>query len=981
MKKILMPAVAALLLSGIFLQAQDRVSLNSGDGVTHWYLHPDGEAVSHEGLHEAGFDTGGWVKAVVPGATFTSYVEAGLEPDPNFGDNAYKVDREKYRHDYWYRTEIPTDRFPDGKHVWLCFEGINRQGEIWFNGIRLGLLDGFMDRGRFDVSGLLKQDGTTNVLAVKVFSPEDPIPNYASPTYISSAGWDWMPYVPGLLGGITDDVYVEASGDVTFEDPWVRTRVPAVDKGLVSLTTGLVNHSDTEKEVLVKGIVQPGGIEFERTVKVQAGRRAFCSFSPKDFPQLEIANPALWWPNGYGEQNLYTCTLTCSVDGRESESRDITFGIREYSYDFVRGVFQLSVNGEKIYCKGGNWGMSEWLLRCRDEEYDLKIRLHKEMNMNMIRNWIGSTTDDEFYQACDKYGIMVFDDFWLNSHPNLPDNIFAFNKNAVEKIKRLRNHPCIAVWCGDNEGVPLSPLNEWLREDVKTFDGGDRWYQPISREYGFSGSGPWVNAHPIWYFTPYPCGFGEHKLDGWGFRTEIGTAVFTNYESFCKFMPEPDRWPMSDDMLNKHFFGPSSFNSRPDRYFYTVEYNYGKASGTEDFCRKAQLLNIEANKAMFEGWQHNMWNDASGILTWMSQSAYPSFVWQTYDYYYDLNGAYWGVKKACEPVHVQWSYADNTVKIVNATLRSLDNVKVDARVYDLSGKELPEYSKQASASVRPDMALRVMTLDLPEDRNLARGKKAFSSSGGVKDYLDASAVTDGNTGSAWSAQSGKDQWVCVDMGEPVEVSEIVLSWESAASKKYMIQVSDDAEAWRTAYTAENGSEPVQEISIEPVKARYFRILNVEEGLRSMAVHEIELYGPSTETAENGLTPVHFIRLKLTDSDGKLLSENFYWRSTRLGNYRALDSLVKADLSVKTSSRTENGKTYIMARITNRGKGVAFAIRVMPVYASSGEQVLPAIMDDNYFTLLKGESKTVTVEFDSSILGDDSCRIVARAYND
>ena len=80
------------------------------------------------------------------------------------------------------------------------------------------------------------------------------------------------------------------------------------------------------------------------------------------------------------------------------------------------------------------------------------------------------------------------DDFWLNSHPNLPDDLFAFNRNAVEKIKRLRNHPSIAVWCGDNEGVPLAPLNEWLREDVRTFDGGDRWYQPISREYGFSGS-------------------------------------------------------------------------------------------------------------------------------------------------------------------------------------------------------------------------------------------------------------------------------------------------------------------------------------------------------------------------------------------------------------------------------------------------------------------------------------------------------------
>ena len=92
------------------------------------------------------------------------------------------------------------------------------------------------------------------------------------------------------------------------------------------------------------------------------------------------------------------------------------------------------------------------MLRCRGEEYDLKLKLHNEMHFNMIRNWIGSVTDDEFYEACDKYGIMVWDDFWLNSNSNLPDDVFAFNMNAVEKIKRLRNHACIAVWCGDNEG-------------------------------------------------------------------------------------------------------------------------------------------------------------------------------------------------------------------------------------------------------------------------------------------------------------------------------------------------------------------------------------------------------------------------------------------------------------------------------------------------------------------------------------------------
>ena len=781
MKKYLLIA-ASLLLSLPLAAAVQKVLLNSDGRVAAWQLRAQDEVPDAKAMLGAGYDASGWVAAVVPGAAFTSFVEAGIEPDPNFGDNAYKVDRSKYDRNFWYRAEFATKDLPAGARRWICFEGVNRGAEVYLNGARLGSLDGFMDRGMFEVTHLLRQDAAPNVLAVLVRVPTNPIANHASPTYISSAGWDWMPYVPGLLGGITDDVYFTTSGDVSLVDPWVRTRVPSREQGVISLTTELKNHSQQEKTGVVRGVIRPGDITFEKRFKIGAGQQRTVGVDPREFPQLTVDDPALWWPNGYGDQNLYTCELTCEVDGEVSDRRTVTFGIREYSYDFVKGVFQLSVNGERIYCKGGNWGMSEYMLRCRGAEYDLKIRLHREMNYNMIRNWIGSTTDDEFYEACDRYGIMVFDDFWLNSHPNLPDDVFAFNRNAVEKIKRLRNHPSIAVWCGDNEGVPLAPLNEWLREDVKAFDGGDRWYQPISREYGFSGSGPWVNAHPIWYFTAHPLGYGDHKLDGWGFRTEIGSAVFTNYESYKKFMPEPERWPASPGMLDKHFFGNSAGNARPTRYFAAVEYNYGKAAGAEDFCRKAQLLNIEVNKAMYEGWQHHLWNDASGILTWMSQSAYPSFVWQTYDYYYDLNGAYWGVRKACEPLHIQWSYADNTVKVVNASGEAYNGLRATAAVYNMDGSEVKRYAQRAALSSLPNTAVKVMTLPFPEDRNLARGKKTVASSSENDDSHAAKSVTDGNTGSSWRSGGPGEQWVMVDLGAPTEFSDIVLTWESEAAK-------------------------------------------------------------------------------------------------------------------------------------------------------------------------------------------------------
>lgn len=990
MKHILTSAILLAFAFTAWAGPVQKVSLNSDSNIVHWKLCPD-DAVSADAATANVCPAGEWIDAVVPGATFTSYVEAGIEPDPNFGDNAYKVDKSKYAKNYWYRTEVATADIPQGEHQWLCFEGINRKGEVFFNGVRLGLLDGFMDRGKFDVAGLVRKDGGANVIAVHVFIPTKPIANLASPTYISSDGWDWMPSVPGLLGGIVDDVYFTTSGPVRLEDVWVRTTVPSQDEGRISISADLKidNPSDGEHKIVIKGDITPGNIHFERDLSAMTSnpryRRMFnqgtLSFTPEEFKQLIVHNPALWWPNGYGEQNLYTCRLSCEVDGTVSDENVVKFGIREYSYAYdKKGVFQISCNGEKIFCKGGNWGMSEYMLRCRGEEYDLKIRLHKEMNYNMIRNWIGSTTDEEFYEACDKYGVMVFDDFWLNSHPNLPTDVFAFNRNAVEKIKRLRNHPCIAVWCGDNEGVPRPPLNEWLREDVKVYDGGDRWYQPISREFGLSGSGPWTNAHPIWYFTQYPSGFGENKLDGWGFRSEIGTAVFVNYESLKKFFPDADKWPLDSVMLERHFFGRSSFNSRPDRYFSSVEYNYGKAEGTEDFCIKAQLLNFEANKAMYEGWQHHMWNDAAGILTWMSQSAYPSLVWQTYDYYYDLNGAYWGVKKACEPVHIQWSYADNSVKAVNAGTKSYGNVNVEAHVYNLDGTEVKQFAKAATGSCPADRATYIMSLDLPEDSNLARGKKAYASSTGVTDYHAPEAVTDGNTGSAWSAQRGKDPWVYVDLEKEETFSSITISWESAVCEDYSILVSDDAKEWKEIYRNGKPATPIDRIDFEPVTARYVKLAGVPFRNRNMALHEIEIYRNAEENA-GILTPVHFIRLKMTDAAGKLLSDNFYWRSNKLGDYTALNTLAPAKLAVKTTVEDKGDKQIMHATITNKGKGVAFGIRVMPSFASTGEQLTPAIMDANYFTLFAGESQKVDIEYDKALLGNDSCKLVVRAYNE
>jgi hypothetical protein len=966
--------ILILLIFSIPTFAQQKISLDSDNKNIRWKVKPQTD-INNDSvqIYSQNYNSNDWVPAVVPGTVFTSYVDAGIEKDPNYADNIYQVDKSKYNMNFWYRTTFATPAANSGQQIWLNFEGINRKGEIFLNGYRIGELNGFMQRGKFNISNIIKKNDS-NVLAVLVYYPPPPIPNYQSPTYISSDGWDWMPSVPGLLSGITDDVYLSVTGGITINDPWIQTHVPSKDKGIISLQLDLKNNSDQNAKGECVVSINPGNIELHKKIEIKAGGTANVSFDSKFYKELIIKEPLLWWPNGYGDPNLYKCDVKYISNNIISDSKQIKFGIRQYSYDTVGSVFHIYVNGKRIFVKGGNWGMSEYMLRCRGDEYDLKVKLHKDMNMNMIRNWTGSTTDEEFYDACDKYGIMVWDDFWLNSHPNLPDDVMAFNLNAVEKIKRLRNHPSIAVWCGDNEGYPLAPLNGWLREDVKTFDKGDRWYQPNSHRDALTGSGPWNNFQPDWYFTKYPGGFGGNK--GWGMRTEIGTAVFTTFESFKKFIPEKDWWPRNE-MWNKHFFGKSAANAGPDIYEKAINENYGKATGIEDFCRKAQLLNIQTNKALFEGWQNNIWNDASGVMTWMSQSAYPSFVWQTYDYYYDLNGAYWGVKKACEPVHIQWDPADNAVNIINTSSKDENKLTAVSEVYNMDGSLQKKYTKSKVVNAPSDTSTHCFNIDFTMD-NLAYRKNVVASSA-PGEFEPASCLVDNNSGSRWASKANDDEWIYVDLGESKEIGSVVLNWEAAYAKAYKIEVATDTTTWKNVYATDSGKGNIETINFKPTVARYIKMQGIKRATKwGYSLYEMEVY--SDKRIATGLSNVHFIKLSLKNDKDSLISDNFYWRGNKSNNYTALNNLPKASLKINMHLVKLNGKLVIKATITNSKKSIAFAVHVQAYRKSDGERILPAIMNDNYFTLLKGESKNITIEFDKKLLPDGKYILKAEPYN-
>ena len=831
----------AFILLAVHGQDNDVVSLGSGS----WKLAPQTDITqTGEQLSTVGFATDSWLTAQVPGTVFGSYVLAGKEKDPNYGDNIYQVDRTKYDRNFWYRTEFTVPANYKSRRIWLNLDGVNRDADVYINDKQVGLMHGFFQRGRFDVTSSV-QVGGKNSLAVLDYLPPANVPsmreNFSSPAFICSGGWDWMPRVPGFEVGIYKDVYLSCTGDVSLIDPWIRTENASIDSADLSVQAELHNDSSSDVSGQFEGEINPGKITFSQPVTIKAGETQTVNLTSANVPALHLTNPKLWWPNGYGDPNLYTIRFSFQAGNALSDQKTVTFGIRKYTYDTNNNTLHFHINGTPIFPKGGSWGMAEYLLRCHAKDYDTMVRFHREENFNIIRNWMGMTPDEAFYEACDKYGIMVWDEFWLNSTGGVPRDLDIYHANAIEKIKQFRNHACVALWCADNEGNPPGPINGWLRDAIKTYDANDRYYQPNSHAGNLSGSGPWHDFAPKNYFTGQGIGRGSSPF---GMRSEIGTATFTNFDSFKKFMPQDTWWPRNE-MWNKHFFGHSANNAGPDGYFKDANRRYGESGGIEEFCVKAQLLNIETMKAMFEGWLDHSDKDAAGVIIWMSQSAYPSMVWQTYDYYYDLTGSYWGAKSACEPVHIYWNENDDRIRVVNTTGKKVDGLTAEALIYNLDGTQKFEKKSDVLTSM-PNAVADCFTLTYPTD----------------------------------------------------------------------------------------------------------------------------------------LSPVHFIRLRLTDTSGKLVSENFYWRGTLDLDFKALNSLKKVDLGVSSQLSKENGEDLVTATVTNPADSqtVAFAIRPMLVKPRTGDQILPVLTSDGYFSLMPGESKQITFRFDPTLAGSEAPKVQLECYN-
>jgi exo-1,4-beta-D-glucosaminidase len=670
------------------------------------------------------FSPAGWYPTSAPSTVLAALVENEVYPDPYFGMNLDSIP-DLSESSWWYRTEFLLPEEQENRHIWMHFDGINYKANIWLNGQKIAdaaEVQGTYRLFEFDVTDKVSFD-QKNCLAVEVFASEEgDLTIYWS---------DWNPIPPDKNMGLWHDVYIDTCGPVTVRHPYVITDLDpySLDTAYLTISAELTNNKDEPVNGILRGTIKnvtntaEGGtsvggsevIEFSKNFNLGPKESRLVTLSFEDTAQLIIQNPRLWWPNLAGAQNLYDLRLEFNIADEVSDTKNVRFGIREVSSHISDDGYRIfTVNRRRILVRGGGW-CPDMMLRPLPERKEAEIRYAKDMNLNAIR-MEGKLGTNELWNLCDKYGIMVmagwccgpmweYWEYWDDT------DIKVAVESQKDQILRLRSHPSLLVWLYGSDKTPPPEIEAQYLNILHTY-APTAPYLPSATEQGTPTTGatgvkmrgPYSYEPPIYYYLM------ESPGGAWGFGTEMGPGEnVPPIESIHKMLPDDHLWPIGE-YWNYHCGG--GFFSNLDVYSNALTSRYGAAVALEDYCMKAQLMNYESMRAELEAWGWNKYL-STGVITWMYNSAWPSLIWQHYDYYLRPGGAYFGAKMACEPLHVQYSYNDDSIYVVNSYYASFENLKVSAKVYDLGMNE--KYSNNATVGVGADSSNHVFTLPLLEN--------------------------------------------------------------------------------------------------------------------------------------------------------------------------------------------------------------------------------------------------------------------------
>jgi len=846
--------VLVILLAGL----AGAVAQDAAEPGTRVYLDKDWQIqsscvakVTGEQASTAGFDASSWHKSDLPATVVGALVTDKTYPDPYFGTNLKTLPGMNYSNksffaiqdmpagspflcSWWFRAEFEGPSTLARKNSWLDFLGINYRANVWVNGVKVGDakdVAGTYRAFEFNVSKNV-QAGKMNALALEIFAPQK---DDLGITWV-----DWNPTPADRDLGIWKEVFLTTSGDVSVRHPFVAAKLDA-EYRTAALTVSADLHNTAEHPV--KGIFRGDieGISLEKPVELGAGESKKVRFAPEEFAQLKFEHPQLWWPYQMGEPNLYTAKLSFAADGQTSDSASVKFGIREVTSEITdKGYRLFKINGRKLLIRGAAW-TPDMFLRWSSERLDADLAYVHDMGLNTIR-LEGRLDHDEFFDKTDRLGILVMPgwtccDAWERWKLWKGDQRKIAAASLTDQIGRLRNHPSVFVWLNGSDGPPPADVEKMYLGIEKDLE----WPNPIissaseekttvTGKSGVKMTGPYEYVPPVYWLADKKAG-GAY---GYNTETSPGPAIPPR-ESLERFIPQDHLWPI-DEVWNYHSGGErfTTVNVFTDG----LDRRYGQATSLDDYERKAQAMTYDGERAMFEAYGRNKYT-STGVIQWMLNNGWPSLIWHLYDYYLVPAGGYFGTKKAMEPVHVQYSYDDNSVTVVNSMYVALEGRKVSAKMYNIDAAE--KASREATVDLAADSSTKAF--DLPK----------------------------------------------VD----------------------------------------------------------------------------------------GLSKTYFLRLQLHAPGGELVSDNFYWLSTKadtlnwakrqdtvytpqaeFADLTGLNSLPQ--VSLRTSSAFLNGEAHVT--LMNPSNAIAFMVHVRVTHGKDGEDITPIFWDDNYFSLLPGEKRTVTAKF-------------------
>ena len=838
----------------------------------------------------------GWISTAVPSTVVAAQVAAGIIKDPFHGMNLRRlpgmdypigsqfanlamVDDSPYKCGWWYRAQFHLPASFAGRTVALHLDGVNYRADVWLNGNQIASKNEIAGTWRvFELNlATVLAYGRDNVLAIEVFPP--------TPDDLAITWVDWNPAPPDKNTGLFRDVYLTASGPVQLRFPYVANNLN--DNFTTAQLTPVVEAwNATNHPVKATISWEINGNKFLQEITLEGEEKKTVVFTPERFRELTIKNPKLWWPAQLGTPELYHARVSVMVDGKLSESHDVSFGIRQVTSEMNNQHALFKINGKPIVIRGGGWA-PDMLLRSTPEIMETEFRYALDLGLNTIR-LEGKLESQAFYNLADQYGIFVMAgwcccDMWERWNEWGPEQYRIAQGSMRDQMRLLRNHPSMLVWLNGSDNPPIPGVEAvYLRIGKEQM-----WPNPflssasatatsVTGPSGVKMTGPYDYVPPNYWLL-------DTKYGGaWGFNTETspGPAIPTP-ESLRRFLPPDKLWPQNE-VWGLHE-GGERFQTTTF-YNTSLENRYGAPKDLNDFVRKAYAMDYEGERAMFEAYSRNKFN-STGVIQWMLDNAWPSLIWHLYDYYLVPAGGYYGTKKANEPVHVLYSYNDGTVAVVSENGKSTTYADVAAKLYNLDATEKWSYS--AKIHVTPDAAAVAFKVLPPADTTTTY-------------FLKLTASDD--------------------------------SGRQLSENFYWLSTKPDELAWEKTHDTVNTPQ-----------SAYADMT----ALQSLAT--VALRVQTRPAASPCATPI------------------------------VVRPAAAPTIQPVTSAECSGGWMYQQLTVSNPTKTLAFMVHLRLV-KSDGADVVPAFFDDNFVSLLPGESRIIPVRYRASDLGKAPAHFEVSGWN-